>query len=61
MEVTKSKEPPQGAKEGQKPELDSAVIDELMKEYQRPEDMTGPGGILELLPSGFMSGSWGRR
>jgi putative transposase len=49
MEVTKSKEPPQGAKEGQKPELDSAIIDELMKGYQRPEDMTGPGGILEQL------------
>ena len=49
MEVTKSKEPPQGAKEEQKPELDSAIIDELMKGYQRPEDMTGPGGILEQL------------
>src|SRR6516225_9571022 len=30
-------------------ELDSAIIDELMKGYQRPEDMTGPGGILEQL------------
>ena len=49
MEVTKSKEPTQGAKEEQKPELDSAIIDELMKGYQRPEDMTGPGGILEQL------------
>src|SRR3974390_1467466 len=47
MEVTKSKEPTQGTKE--KPELDSAIIDELMKGYQRPEDMTGPGGILEQL------------
>jgi hypothetical protein len=25
------------------------MIDELMKCYQRPEDMTGPGGILEQL------------
>src|SRR6516164_409690 len=49
MEVTKSKEPPQGTKEEKKPELDAAIIDELMKGYQRPEDMTGPGGILELL------------
>ena len=47
MEMTKSKEPTQGTKE--KPELDSAIIDELMKDYQRPEDMTGPGGILEQL------------
>jgi hypothetical protein len=49
MEVTKSKEPTQGAKEEQKPALDSAIIDELMKGYQRPEDMTLPGGILEQL------------
>jgi hypothetical protein len=48
MEVTKSKEPTQGAKEKQKPELDSAIIDEL-KGYQQPEDMTGPGGILEVI------------
>ena len=49
MEVTKSKAPTQGAKEEQKPELDSAIIDELMKSYQGPEDMTGPGGILEVI------------
>jgi putative transposase len=49
MEVTKSKEPTQEAKEEQKPEIDPAIIDELMKGYQRPEDMTGPGGILEQL------------
>ena len=49
MEVTKSKESTQGAKEEQKPEIDPAMIDELMKGYQRPEDMTGPGGILEQL------------
>jgi transposase-like protein len=49
MEVTKSKEPTQGVKEEQKLEIDPAIIDELMKGYQRPEDMTGPGGILEQL------------
>ena len=49
MEVTKSKEPTQGAKEERKSELDPAIIDELMKGYQRPEEMTGPGGILEQL------------
>jgi transposase-like protein len=49
MEVTKSKDPTQGAKEEPKPEIDPAIIDELMKGYQRPEDMTGPGGILEQL------------
>ena len=49
MEVTQSKEPRQGAKADQTPKIDSAIIDELMKGYQRPEDMTGPGGILEEL------------
>jgi putative transposase len=49
MEVTKSKEPAQGVKGEPKPEIDSAIIDELMKGYQRPEDMAGPGGILEQL------------
>lgn len=39
----------QGTKDDQKPEIDPAIIDELMKGYQRPEDMTGPGGILEQL------------
>jgi hypothetical protein len=31
MEVTQSKEPTQGAKADQKPEIDPAIIDELMK------------------------------
>jgi len=39
----------QGVKEEHKPELDSATIDELMKRYQRPENITGPGRILEQL------------
>jgi hypothetical protein len=49
MEVTKSKEPTQGRKDEQKPEIDPAIIDELMKDYQQTEDMTGPQGILEQL------------
>jgi NADPH:quinone reductase-like Zn-dependent oxidoreductase len=52
MEVTKSKEPTQGAKEEPKPELDSAIIDEL--EISKPSrsgdavvamaDLNGDGG-----------------
>lgn len=41
MEVTKSQEPTQGAKEEQKPELDSALTDEPLKGYQQPEDLMG--------------------
>jgi len=33
MEVTKSKEPIQGVKGEQKPEIDPPIIDELMKGY----------------------------
>jgi hypothetical protein len=36
-------------KQIRKPKIDAANIDELMKGYQRPEDMTGPEGILEQL------------
>jgi hypothetical protein len=33
MEETRSKEPTQGAKANQKPQIDPAIIDELMKGY----------------------------
>ena len=49
MEVTKKKEREEEGQEGKKPGIDPAIIEELMKDYQRPEDLTGPGGILEEL------------
>src|SRR5260221_4491550 len=49
MEVTKKKERVEQGQEGKKPGIDPAIIEELMKDYQRPEDLTGPGGILEEL------------
>jgi putative transposase len=49
MEVTKKKEQEGQGQEGKKPEIDPAIIEELMKNYQRPEDLTGPGGIMEQL------------
>src|ERR1700730_17635072 len=48
MEVTK-KEVAVESKEVKRPEIDSAIIEELMKGYQRPSDLTGPGGIMEEL------------
>jgi hypothetical protein len=33
----------------QRPEIDLAIIEELMKGYERPADLTGPGGIMEEL------------
>ena len=48
MEVTK-KEVRVESKEVKRPEIDSAIIEELMKGYQRPSDLTGPGGIMEEL------------
>src|SRR5258708_31256191 len=49
MEVIKKKEREEQGQEGKKPGIDPAIIEELMKDYQRPEDLTGPGGILEEL------------
>ena len=49
MEVTKKKEQEAQGQEGTKPGIDPAIIEELMKGYQRPEDLTGPGGIMEEL------------
>lgn len=49
MEVTKKKERIEQGQEGRKPGIDPAIIEELMKGYQRPEDLTGPGGIMEQL------------
>jgi transposase-like protein len=49
MEVTNKKEQAEQSQEGKKPGIDPAIIEELMKDYQRPEDLTGPGGILEEL------------
>jgi putative transposase len=49
MEVTKKKEVEAQSQEGKKAQIDSAIIEELMKGYQKPEDLTGPGGIMEQL------------
>jgi putative transposase len=49
MEVTKKKERVEQGQEGKKPEIDPTIIEELMKGYQRPEDLSGPGGIVEQL------------
>jgi len=49
MEVTKKKEQEAQGQEGTMPGIDPAIIEELMKGYQRPEDLTGPGGIMEEL------------
>src|SRR6201981_3208510 len=49
MEVTKKKEQEAQGQEGKKPGIDPAIIEELLKGYGRPEDLTGPGGIMEQL------------
>ena len=49
MEVTKKKEPEAQEQADKKPEIDSALLDELIKQYERPEQAAGPGGLLEQL------------
>src|SRR6267378_1284667 len=41
MEVTKKKEQKEQGQEGKKPGIDPAIIEELMKDYQRPRDRSG--------------------
>jgi putative transposase len=48
MEVTKKEERGEN-KEIKRPQIDSAIIEELMKGYEQPADLTGPGGIMEEL------------
>ena len=56
MEVTKKKEQEAQGQEGKKAGIDRAIIEELMKGYQGPEDLTGPlqqridGSFVNLLP-----------
>ena len=47
MEVSNKEQ--KGVKENKKSEINPAIIEDLMKGYQRPEDLTGPGGIMEQL------------
>jgi putative transposase len=47
MEVTKKEV--RENKEVKRPEIDSAIIEELLKSYERPADLTGPGGIMAEL------------
>src|SRR5215467_9125013 len=49
MEVTQHKEQEGQSPEGKRPRIDPAIIEQLIKDYQRPEDLTGPGGIMEQL------------
>jgi transposase-like protein len=49
MEVTTKAREAVGGEATRKPEIDPAIIEELMKGYQQPADLTGPGGILEQL------------
>jgi putative transposase len=49
MEVTTKAQKGAAVDAGRRPDIDPAIIEQLMKGYQRPEDLTGPGGILEQL------------
>ena len=49
MEVTKKAREAAAADAAHRPDIDPAIIEQLMKGYERPEDLTGPGGILEQL------------
>ena len=48
MEETKKEEKQEG-KEAKSQAIDPAQLDELIKQYERPEEAAGPGGLLEQL------------
>ncbi len=48
-EVTTNNEQEAQDRGGKKPGISAAIIEELMKDYQKPEDLVGPGGIMEQL------------
>jgi putative transposase len=47
MEVTKHKE--EQGKEAKKPGIDPVLLDQLIEQYERPEEAAGAGGLLEQL------------
>jgi putative transposase len=49
MEVTKNKEEAGKSKEAKKPGIDPALLDQLIEQYERPEEAAGAGGLLEQL------------
>jgi hypothetical protein len=57
MEVTKKKEREESGQEGKKAKIDPAIIEELLKGYERPEDLRGPGGIMEELTQAALRAS----
>jgi putative transposase len=49
MEVTKHKEEQGKGKEAKKPGIDPVLLDQLIEQYERPEEAAGAGGLLEQL------------
>src|SRR5882762_2468124 len=49
MEVTKNKDEAGKSKEAKKPGIDPGLLDQLIEQYERPEEAAGAGGLLEQL------------
>src|SRR6202045_1177053 len=49
MEVTKHKEEQGNGKEAKKVGIDPVLLDQLIEQYERPEEAAGAGGLLEQL------------
>src|SRR6266403_2083719 len=49
MEVTKNKDEAGKSKEAKKPGIDQGLLDQLIEQYERPEEAAGAGGLLEQL------------
>src|SRR5260221_12215821 len=49
MEVTKNKDEAGKSKEAKKPGIDPGLLDQLIEQYERPEEAAGTGGLLGQL------------
>jgi putative transposase len=55
VEETSMAKAPAGPKEGTSPAIPDELVDQLLKGYQKPEDLLGPGGLIKQLMGRLIS------
>ena len=55
VEETSMAKPPAGPQPGTSPAIPDELVDQLLKGYQRPEDLLGPGGLIKQLMGRLIS------
>src|SRR5437867_2259610 len=55
VEETSMAKPPAGPQEGTRSAIPDELVDQLLKGYQKPEDLLGPGGLIKQLMGRLIS------